>query len=178
MRLSSVLPTLAAAGMGMAAPTELEQGQDANFKREMLAAHNFFRGQHSADPLSWNPDLAKKAQDWADTCNWAHDSAGENLASGTGLASWGSFVNLWGSERTEYDWASPGFSMNTGHFTQVVWKKTRSVGCGWNKCRGGQAKANGHYIVCKYDPAGNYIGQFAENVGEQTGGKPTDVWQQ
>ncbi|KAG8420184.1 hypothetical protein J3459_011288 [Metarhizium acridum] len=60
MRLSSVLPTLAAAGMGMAAPTELEQGQDANFKREMLAAHNFFRGQHSADPLSWNPDLAKK----------------------------------------------------------------------------------------------------------------------
>ncbi|KID72465.1 Protein PRY1 [Metarhizium brunneum] len=177
MRLSSIsILTLATAGMATAAPAELEQRPRGNFKDEMLAAHNFFRGQHGAEPLSWKGNLASKAQDWADTCRWSHDSAGENLAAGTGLASWGSFVNLWGAERTKYNWADPGFSPDTGHFTQVVWKATQSLGCGWNTCRGGKGKASGVYVVCKYAPVGNYVGQFADNVGEQTEGEASDVW--
>lgn len=72
MRPSSIL-TLATAGMATAAPAELEQRPRGNFKAEMLAAHNFFRGQHGAEPLSWKGNLASKAQDWADTCRWSHD---------------------------------------------------------------------------------------------------------
>lgn len=83
---------------------------------------------------------------------------------------------MWGSERKKYNWNQPGFSGDTGHFTQVVWKNTKTVGCGWKKCNGGQGKANGFYIVCKYDPAGNYQGQFPQNVGRQTRGNPNDVW--
>merc|ERR1719471_810352 len=46
------------------------------------------------------------------------------------------------------------FSGQTGHYTQVVWKASTSLGCGGN---------NG-LIVCQYGPSGNYYGQFEENV--------------
>ncbi|KHN98715.1 extracellular SCP domain-containing protein Pry1 [Metarhizium album ARSEF 1941] len=176
MRLQSILAALAATGLAGAAPTSLEEEHDGNFKDEILAAHNFFRRQHGADPFSWNQKLARGAQDWAETCNFSHDSAGENLAAMTGFPGWAAFVNMWGAERTKYNWANPGFSMNTGHFTQVVWKQTRSLGCGWKKCSGGWGKANGFYVVRKYDPAGNYGGQYAQNVGKQAEGKPGDVY--
>merc|ERR1719509_343211 len=51
-----------------------------------------------------------------------------------------------------------GFSMGTGHFTQVVWAGTTSVGC---------ATAQGSqwtYVVCNYGPPGNMQGQFNQNV--------------
>ena len=32
-----------------------------------------------------------------------------------------------------YNYDSPGFSMGTGHFTQVVWKETSHVGVGINQ---------------------------------------------
>lgn len=44
--------------------------------------------------------------------------------------------------------------MATGHFTQVVWKATKRLGCG-------QA---GKFVVCNYYPAGNVQGQFRDNV--------------
>jgi hypothetical protein len=83
---------------------------------------------------------------------------------------------MWGSERTKYNFNKPGFSASTGHFTQVVWKGSRSVGCGWKRCSGGKGKAQGIYVVCQYSPAGNYLGEFEKNVGKQTQGKPADVW--
>ena len=48
------------------------------------------------------------------------------------------------------------------HFTQVVWKSTKTVGCAVQTCNGifdptyGPAK----YYVCEYSPAGNVLGQF------------------
>jgi hypothetical protein len=58
--------------------------------------------------------------------------------------------------------------MGTGHFTQVVWKNTKKVGCAWNtkSCPGnGQANKMPFYkMVCEYDPPGNYAGQFPQNV--------------
>ena len=61
-------------------------------------------------------------------------------------------------ERTKYSWANPGFSMATGHFTQVVWKATTDVGCGWARC------VFGTFLVCNYKGPGNYEGRFPENV--------------
>lgn len=70
MRLSSILPTLTATGMAMAAPAKREPSGD--FKGQMLDAHNFFRKQHSADPLVWDDKLATKALNWAKGCQWGH----------------------------------------------------------------------------------------------------------
>lgn len=45
-------------------------------------------------------------------------------------------VDAWGLEREQYNWAKPGFSEATGHFTQLVWSNTTSVGCGRTDCAG------------------------------------------
>ena len=55
--------------------------------------------------------------------------------------------------------------MSTGHFTQMVWKSTRKVGCASVPCNGRHGTP-GNYLVCEYSPAGNMIapGYFAKNV--------------
>lgn len=45
------------------------------------------------------------------------------------------FINLIGLERQHYNWSKPGFDDTTKHFTQMVWKSTKVVGCAWNNCR-------------------------------------------
>ncbi|KAG6013705.1 hypothetical protein E4U54_006423 [Claviceps lovelessii] len=169
--LSAMVMTLAVVS---ASPTARSTPYD--FKSQMLASHNYFRGQHSASPLVWDNALASSSQTWANTCNFRHDSAGENLAYKTNPQFWGEFVNMWGSERKQYNFDKPDFSAATGHFTQVVWKNTQSVGCAWNKCNGGDGKAIGYYVVCRYSPPGNYLGQFGTQVGRQTSGSPGDVF--
>lgn len=47
----------------------------------------------------------------------------------------------------------------TGHFTQVVWKDSRQIGCSTSIAPNGTVVAG-----CDYTPAGNYLGRFAENV--------------
>lgn len=49
--------------------------------------------------------------------------------------------------------------MNTGHFTQVVWKETKEFGIGYAKNNLGF-----EYITANYFPAGNYLGHFTFNV--------------
>merc|ERR1712217_366465 len=47
-----------------------------------------------------------------------------------------------------------GFGMDTGHYTQVVWMETTSLGCG----------IQGSLLVCQYGPGGNMQGGFERNV--------------
>jgi hypothetical protein len=54
-------------------------------------------------------------------------------------------------------WCSP----TTGHFTQLVWKSTRQVGCSRHECDG---DVKGWLLVCEYAPSGNVIGAFERNV--------------
>jgi hypothetical protein len=61
-----------------------------------------------------------------------------------------------------YSYQQAGFSEQTGHFTQLVWNATKTVGCGATQCDNNQIK--GWYLVCEYDPPGNVIGAFAGNV--------------
>jgi hypothetical protein len=65
-------------------------------------------------------------------------ATGENLAAGYANAS--ASVDAWGLEREEYNWNKPGFSEATGHFTQLVWSNTTSVGCGRTSCAGENRK--------------------------------------
>ena len=64
---------------------------------------------------------------------------------------------MWYDEIKDYDFSNPGFGYNTGHFTQVVWKGSKTLGCGI---------ATGKYswVVCRYGPPGNMMGDFPENV--------------
>ncbi|TQS33013.1 hypothetical protein Golomagni_06658 [Golovinomyces magnicellulatus] len=184
MHLPSLgLVALAASAAASPVPVEetstLEQRGFGNFRNDILAATNWYRHQHGAKPLKWNDKAAASAANWAKQCKWQHQSGnsyGENLAAG-GFSSWFDIVNMWGHERVDYDWNKPGFSLATGHFTQLVWKKTSSVGCAWHDCgKGNGGGATGRFVVCEYASPGNYQGQFTANVGKQTIGKPGDKY--
>jgi hypothetical protein len=76
-------------------------------------------------------------------------------------------VTGWGSEGQDYDFDDGGFSEETGHFTQLVWKETTSVGCGRVDCGDGDpsnGEAEGWYVVCEYHPAGNVEGEYQREV--------------
>jgi hypothetical protein len=125
----------------------------------MLAAHNAYRKTQCAPPLTWSPQLAAAAQDWANKCSFAHspgawqsaDGYGENLYWGSGpVGDAGHAVKSWYDEVSSYDLASPTWSTAVGHFTQVVWKGSRQVGCGVALC------GDKNYWVCRYSPTGNW----------------------
>lgn len=46
-----------------------------------------------------------------------------------------------------------------GHFTQMVWKSCREVGMGRAKSKTGR-----QIIVANYNPPGNFVGKYTENV--------------
>ena len=122
-----------------------------DFTSAVLNSTNMFRKQHDASPLSWNETLAEYAASHASGCVFAHTHGpyGENLAAG--YEDIEAAVDSWGNERDSYNFADGGFSMSTGHFTQLVWKATTSVGCGRAYCN--KAGTPGWYLMCEYYPA-------------------------
>lgn len=60
-----------------------------------------------------------------------------------------------------------------GHFSQIVWKNTQEVGCATVYCPGGLANTGSnvspYFTVCNYKPAGNFAGQYGENVQRPNG---------
>jgi len=152
--------------MPAAAPTNSPSyTDDGKFRAAMLDTHNLFRKEHNATDLSWNDTLATFGANWTKTCKFEHSHGpyGENLAQGYGNAS--AAVQAWGEERAKYSFAKAEFSEATGHFTQMVWKDTKTVGCGSRKC--GSSSSPSWYVVCEYYPRGNVIGYFAQNVQAQ-----------
>ena len=63
-------------------------------------------------------------------------------------------TNMWYDEIKDYDFANGKFTMETGHFTQLVWKGTQKAGFG----------ISGNYVVARYAPPGNYEDDFEANV--------------
>jgi uncharacterized protein YkwD len=167
-------PDPALASPGSRGPTRGDRGATQAGKplaassdaQPLVDAHNRVRARHCAKPLAWSSRLAQVAQQWANSlrdkgCVFGHSggSHGENLAAGTsGTLDAEAVVKMWYDEVARYRFPNGGFSMQTGHFTQVVWRGTTHVGCGRSQCKGMDI------WVCEYDPAGNWEGQYRENV--------------
>lgn len=150
----------------------------------VTAAHNETREELGLPDLTWSPEIAEFAQQWSDSL--AEDACGtishrdqrqygENIAirgsTQTGdvftpedaVAGWVAEVACWefgtirGSEQCDTACVEDLNSNGCGHYTQVVWRNTERVGCGYSTC---QAQGfNFDVWVCNYDPPGNFIGQ-------------------
>jgi hypothetical protein len=108
----------------------------------------------------WSKVLAEEAQGWANRCVFQHDpntKRGENLAMGTDLSPEQAMA-LWYAEGKTYPYGVDTPPFDLMHFTQMVWARTSELGCASAQC------PQGIFHVCRYNPAGNVIGQFDLNV--------------
>jgi pathogenesis-related protein 1 len=112
-------------------------------------------------PVTWSETAAAGAQEWADhlatdlDCGLEHAKSsgyGENLAAGTNVGAQRA-VDMWASEKSGYTYEkSYAFSSDTGHYTQIVWRKSTRIGCASAKC------SRSTVVVCRYEPPGNFLG--------------------
>jgi uncharacterized protein YkwD len=141
-------------------PSSALDAPPSSLARAMLETHNAVRARVGVPPLAWSAQLAATAQNWASrliaTNDFSHQPAnryGENLygISG-GVASPGQVVGAWADEARDYDLRRDTCTGVCGHYTQIVWRTTRNVGCGV------ASDPEREIWVCEYDPPGNFIG--------------------
>jgi len=127
----------------------------------ILAAHNSVRRSVGVAPLVWSERLADFAREWADYLAMHHNffhrrnsPYGENLFEITSAsAAPAEVVKDWASESRDYQYRSNTCRGVCGHYTQIIWRDTKRVGCA--AARGGRTEI----WVCNYDPPGNFIGR-------------------
>lgn len=177
-----LLPLLAAllllppAGTPARAVGALPDATTDAFLSDTLDSINRYRARHGVPPLVLDPDLAAyarvRAREWAahphlqENHRGLDRGYGENAfwsgTTGPPAASGPRAVGRWYDEIADYDFRSPGFSSRTGHFTQLVWKSTDRVGlaraAGWGEVW------YETYVVAVFQPPGNHLGRFPENV--------------
>ena len=140
------------------------------FASAMLAMHNAERTQLGLEPLEWDPALAEAAGGYAETL-----AASRIFRHSVRASRQGQGENLWMGSRGAYDlrqmmggWLGekplyqpgifPAVSRNgrwegVGHYTQIIWRGTTSVGCAV------RSNSASDYLVCRYSPPGNIFGK-------------------
>jgi pathogenesis-related protein 1 len=138
-----------------------EAASSSSIAKEMVEAHNSYRAKVETPPLTWSDSLATRAEQWATMLIERGEYAprrdgqfGENLfeISG-GRATTASVVAAWVSEAANYNHETNSCTARCGHYTQVIWRGTRRVGCGVAR------DARREVWVCDYDPPGNIVGE-------------------
>ncbi len=134
--------------------------------------HNRERLSLKLKPLTWSPQLAEDAARWAKKLaaenrfehaleELAEKKQGENLWMGTaGEYRYQDMIALWLDEREMAksgrfpDVSKTGNWEDVGHYSQIVWPGTKELGCAL------ASNADDEFLVCRYAPAGNVIGQM------------------
>lgn len=140
------------------------------FAMALLEAHNAARDEVGVARLVWSARLAREAQAWAQELarrghlvhaeRGVRGGAGENLWMGSaGHYSARTMIEGFIAEKRHFTNGTfphvsrTGNWREVGHYTQVIWRNTREVGCA--------LAANEHhdFLVCRYFPAGNVYNQ-------------------
>lgn len=169
-RIALVVLQICALGSLLAGVAQANPGHvnGEPLKRAVLSVHNQARSLYRLVPMEWDDRLASEAADWARhlvqlgymTHSSGESGQGENIWMGTaGAFSYDVMLRDWADE-SRYFQAGPfphisstGDWRDVGHFTQMIWKDTRRVGCavasggGWD------------YLVCRYSSPGNVFGE-------------------
>ncbi len=141
----------------------------------MLSVHNKVRARLGLPPLRWSERLASIARKRAinlaenNNCRMRHTKSelGENLFWASAVR-WSDgrrevqkitadhVAEAWAAEAANYDYSSNScmHSAMCGHYTQMIWRDSRELGCGMAVC-----PHKDQIWVCVYYPPGNYVGQ-------------------
>ncbi|WP_315724217.1 CAP domain-containing protein [Sphingosinicella rhizophila] len=164
---------LAVIALASAAPLlQGSAGPLSNLDVRLLAAHNRERETAGLPPLGWDRALASDAARWGDYLAAVGaleheeddpgdpDPQGENLWLGTkGHFTAEDMVGMWIEEKAHFvpgafpDNSRTGDYEDVGHYTQLMWRDTRRVGCAVS--RGNDYDV----LVCRYRQAGNVLGE-------------------
>jgi hypothetical protein len=143
----------------------------AGLEQIWLSEHNKERARLGLKPLVWDAKLSADAEahaaSMANTDVFEHavqsassDAQGENMWMGTaGAYDASAMVGSWIAEATDFQGGTfPNVSKtgnwaDIGHYTQLIWPATKSVGCAL------AANSRDEYMVCRYYPAGNVLGE-------------------
>ncbi|CAG2108950.1 unnamed protein product, partial [Medioppia subpectinata] len=145
---------------------------DSTFNDKCIKYHNKYRKRHLDTPaLSISQEFSFPTSQPARL-----EDSGTNTTSGVyGVSIWYApttqamdkwmyftcfeTIQAWYSEQEYYiyNYASPVITF-TKHFTQMVWKSTREVGCAKSY------SATNFYVVCHYFPKGNIKDQYNDNI--------------
>lgn len=179
--LTSASTTNPAAGTWERAILDKHNEVRANIKS---ATHSEEPNAHTQKLLKWDYDLAENARKWVQTgktgvftCSALVHSPSTYRKNKSGFTNIGenlwaagststtpqdpvTAVTSWVSEYSDYDLASNSCASGKqcGHYTQVVWANTQTVGCALTTvaCAGGFTWT---VVGCQYGEAGNYVGQ-------------------
>ena len=161
---------------------------DSNKVNEvLLAQHNKYRKMHDAPELTLDNELIKLATDYSAALAFKPDiytitpsgsknknkeKLGENIFTCTSVLKEDKDncydiestipVDEWYNEMKNYNFSKPGFTIDSSHFSQLVWKETTKMGCGASVRDDGVT----YKVVCNYYTAGNILSpqKFEENV--------------
>lgn len=139
---------------------------------------NLFRTRLGLNPVTWDQNLAEDALKTAQRIasqggkltfkESEKRGNGQNLHVGPmGSGNYEQAERAWEGERAAYcagykqqsDVHSEPFFHNTGHYTQVAWRSTTSVGCANASVGNGM-----EVVVCNYSPPGNAGTQYGDKV--------------
>jgi hypothetical protein len=141
---------------------------DVTYRNTVLLIVDAYRESHSAVPFVWSNTLATYALEQANKCQLKHSGGpyGENIywissssLNFTQASQWA--VEAWMSEEPQY---SPSYPYNALHYTALVWKNSKRIGCAWTSTTCPASENGGFYFFCEFDPMGNILGEFPQNV--------------
>ena len=149
------------------------------FNATALNSHNKYREMHNVEDLVLKKSLCQKARKKVlkllkykgDLNNYDNiDDSDDDIEYGQNLCICNGKLfdieeirNNWYDEGNKYVYDSNKYIKGTGHFTQMIWKDTKTVGFGYSKIH----KDKSIFLVYYY-PAGNELGKFKENVQKKT----------
>ncbi|XP_066217491.1 cysteine-rich secretory protein 2-like [Saccopteryx leptura] len=136
---------------------------------EILNKHNELRRMASPSAsnmlkMTWNDQVAKNAENWANECTLHHSpptkrkisftDCGENLFMSSNPRSWSDAIqNLYDEVKDfKYGFGSTRANAKIGHYTQLVWATSHQLGCALAHCPNAKLQ---YYYVCQYCPSGN-----------------------
>jgi pathogenesis-related protein 1 len=178
LRLTVLAPLIALSALSACSATgPVQPTGPASVVPGMVDAHNRVRAkalprpQPPLPPLVWGRSAAEVARAYAAKCKFRHNSKrgayGENLFAMSAHQAVAvvvpAAIRSWSSEGADYDLARNACKKSKicGHYTQMVWRDTRQVGCAIQHCDTGAPFGSGPWtlVVCNYDPPGNVVGR-------------------